>query len=46
MILFLTKMEFLCIRGWFGTSVLILFEKGGKGIINYDTEWYGEKVKN
>ena len=43
---FLTKMELICIRGWFGTTVLVMFEKGGKGIIKFDTEWYGEKVKN
>ena len=43
---FLTRMELICIRRWFGTSVLVLFEKDKKGIIDFDTEWYGEKVKN
>ena len=43
---YLKKMEMVNIRGWFGTSIIVLFEKGGESIIEYNTEWYGTKKGN
>ena len=34
---YLTKLHIVNIRGWFGITYLVLFEKGGTPILSYDT---------
>ena len=37
---FLTKMCILNIRGWFANTLLVVFERNGTPIIEYNTKWF------
>ena len=37
---YLTKMSIVNVKNWFGSTYLIIFEKGGTPIIGYDVARY------